>query len=150
MDCCERGFQELLMRIQAEGVTSECLHLLTALLPKALVNRAFQLLAIQGTIKRTVARTSRWMIWSVTTSGNCYYVFLGSARYCSCPSYARDVIQKGSYPLCKHALACSICDALKTRGDTQVFRSEEMPDDQFSQFLIRTAISTNLGVVTKR
>jgi predicted nucleic acid-binding Zn finger protein len=136
MDCCECGFTEILRRIENEGLTPELLQIMTALLPKRMIDRAVQMINSDAPIKETIARTSRRSIWTVSAPRNSYYVFLVPVRFCSCPSFGRDVIHRGSYPLCKHILACCICDAVRRRSEALAFRWEEISDDQFSEFLI--------------
>jgi predicted nucleic acid-binding Zn finger protein len=137
MDCCERGLQEILARVSEEGTTPACLQILTVLLPKSLIDRAMRLIANKASIKQTIARTSRRTIWTVAALKQSYYVFLTPVRYCSCMSFAGDVILRGRFPLCKHILAVAICDAQRDRAGVR-FRVAELDDAAFSEFVTAT------------
>jgi predicted nucleic acid-binding Zn finger protein len=139
MDCCECGLREILARIRDEGTSPECLQILTVLFPKSLIDRSLRLIANETVINQTIARTSRRTIWTVAAPKQSYYVFLRPVRYCSCPSFAADVVLRGRFPLCKHVLAVSICDAQRGRPGAR-FRITTLDDAAFSEFLTATIL----------
>ena len=62
-------------------------------------------------VKR-VSSPSKKVVYEVTGSKDAKYVCLKDELYCNCPSFANNVILKGSHWICKHLLAVSFASAL--------------------------------------
>ena len=148
MDCCSFGFNEILKVISEKGINSDTKLFMSVLFPKQFVDRSLNLLNKE---KMTcyIAKESRRTFWKIETDKSQYYSFAGSVMYCSCPSFQRDVIKEGKYPMCKHCLAIEICNALQKGEKLQtdnVFKLEIIDDRKFADEIIRVANETNLGL----
>lgn len=138
-DCCEAALAEVLRVIEEEGYTSKCRQLLTCILPKAARDRAEAVMK-EDAVTLTVARGCGRSFWTVTTKNQEYLVFLDPGNhYCSCLSYANQVMKEGKFPFCKHVLAALIFSAMRKHGDCRELTVREVSDTEFTSFISKTA-----------
>lgn len=152
MDCCSSGFNEILEAISKDGLNSESKVFLSVLFPKPFLDRTFNLLT-KDFITCYTANESQRTFWKIGTSKKQYYVFTGSVSYCSCPSFQREVIKEGKYPMCKHCLAIELCNALHRGGKLGsgiAFKLEPVDDAKFSDEILKAANDSILGSKPKK
>lgn len=151
MDICQSGFQHLLDSISETGNTNTFMTFIEVFLPKQFVEKAQDIITNKSITDHYSAKTKR-EIWTITPQSKgsndlLYYVYLENDNYyCSCPSFTHDVIHQYQYPFCKHVLATLICKAYKkSQLQTLPFRIQQHEEEEFSNFLLTTLATTNLG-----
>lgn len=146
MDCGEKAFYDLIKQVETEGLTDKIKIFLSVLLPKTLIDRSISLMINSSAICSYEAQNSKRTMWTITAQDSKYYAFDDPGfKYCSCPSYSRDVIKDGRYPFCKHLLAIIIMKSMRKQGTTTDFPHKILPDEEFAMFFMKTTLEGNLG-----
>ena len=136
MDAGESGFNELMKKIEEDGLTQQIQLFLSVLIPQKLVARSIDILYNEPSIKCIIAQKTRRSFWTISSKKNKYIIFSDiNTKFCSCKSYENNVVRKGKCPLCKHILTILICEALQKKGDMSQFSIEEVDDTSFSEII---------------